>query len=236
MVLFPHTHIDLALDENKTLAHVSAKGAILIWLLMQAVLGLITIDKTGGIAFSAHIGGLLSGFAIVYMLKEWFGYKPLPPLRMLRFERDRLSDIWCPHCGYKENSKNFGIYKCTQCDTEYLIAKSKFYTEQDNKIKENSIDLKPKSVSQKFTPSPQTIKQDDIPKEAKYSARLFIMEEDVEVEYKAYLEEIRNELIITIVVNQDGIYKLYNKKKFKNTSDLSEYLEHTTKFRLTDFA
>ena len=97
------------------------------------------------------------------------------------------------------------------------------------KIEEKS---KKESINLKSLP---LIQKEEIPTEAKFHARLFLDEDGIQIEHKAYLEEIGNELIVTIVINHDGTYKLYDKKKFKNTRDLSEYLKHSTKFLLTNF-
>lgn len=76
----------------------------------------------------------------------------------------------------------------------------------------------------------------EIPTESKFHASLLVDENGMQVKHKAYLEEIGNELILTIVINHDDTYRLYEKKKFKNTRDLGEYLKQSTKFLLTDFS
>jgi len=107
-----------------------------------------------------------------------------------------------------------------------LASESKTFVQQEKKSKKESINLG----------SLPLVQEEEIPIEAKFHARLLVDEDGVQIEHKAYLDEIGNELIITIVIKYDGTYKLYDKKKFPNTRELEEYLKHSTKFLLTDFS
>ncbi|MEA3455752.1 MAG: hypothetical protein U9R26_04540 [Campylobacterota bacterium] len=107
-----------------------------------------------------------------------------------------------------------------------LASESKSPVKLEKKNNKESIDLK----------SLPLIQEEEIPTGAKFHALSHVDENGVQLEYKAYLDEIGNELIITIVINHNGTYKLYDKKKFNNARELGEYLKHSTKFLLTDFA
>jgi len=228
MVLFPHTHVDLVAygqhGQRALLAHISAKGAVLIWLAVQATLGLLFMSKSGGIAFSAHVGGLLFGILVGYFFKEKLGYEPKKPEKELCFERDKITDIWCPHCGQNESSTNFGAYECSACGTKYRIEKSEYYSEPVKEYTEKSIDLDSLAV----------LEQNEIPSGGK-SAHIYTDEKGKNIKYSAYLQSEKAEQTITIVIHYEGITRLLERNTFTTEIELSDYLRSDTKFVLCDF-
>ena len=131
MAFFRYAHVDIALYVRHTklaVFHTSALGAALAWLSEQTLLGLLTrLTESGqhvGVAFWAHVGGLLGGLTLGMLLK-FAGIRAPLPTRTLRFERDKAAEVWCPHCGEREVGISFGEFRCALCGTRYVVAQAK---------------------------------------------------------------------------------------------------------------
>lgn len=118
-VMFPHTHMQFLWF------YISAKQGVLFWFLFQLIFAAVFMNFKGGIAFSAHIGGFILGLLLGIVYKKQMLITASAPDSILTFERysDR-GDIWCPYCGFKEPTMEFGVYKCSECGTKYQITKT----------------------------------------------------------------------------------------------------------------
>lgn len=94
IVLYRYAQVDLllAVRYSSITFHMTALGAGLAWLAEQALLGAFVIAGNSiGVAFWAHVGGLLAG-VLVGLLYRMTGRRVPKPERALRIERDKLQN------------------------------------------------------------------------------------------------------------------------------------------------
>lgn len=229
IMLFPHAHVDLHFqgkDHSVLIAHLSARSSVLLWLGSQLLLGLVFMNDMGGVAFSAHVAGLLGGMAIGHFLTRVWGYRPEPPKSVLSFEREKEGKVWCPYCGYQEADSEFRLYECPECGTRYEIVKANGYEEPAKPYKDqSSIDI---SSLEDF---PET----ELPGDAR-RATVISEQDGSELRFDGYLLTAKggNKLLVTLSVDEK--IKLYAKGDFPTTKDVDEFLRLNTKFVLSDFA
>ncbi|TLS78236.1 rhomboid family intramembrane serine protease [Mariprofundus erugo] len=123
IVLYRYAQVDLlvAVRYSSYTFHMTALGAGLAWLGEQALLGAFaSAGVSSGVAFWAHVGGLLAGM-LIGLLCRLTGRVAPKPERALRIERDKLENIWCPYCGTKDVIAEFGLHVCSCCGIEYDI-------------------------------------------------------------------------------------------------------------------
>jgi membrane associated rhomboid family serine protease len=84
VLLFPHAQVRtlLILGPFITITRVSAIFLIGFWFVTQLLSGLASLDvmteQTGGVAFWAHIGGFVAGFAIAMFFRPRQPVEPAP--------------------------------------------------------------------------------------------------------------------------------------------------------------
>ncbi len=129
MVLFPNAHVDIVFYLRTWVIaeiHAKATGAILAWFGMQTVLGLISFFANDvpifSIAFWAHVGGLLTGCFLGFLLRL-MGIEAKPPHKVVKIERKEEGAFWCPHCGKPNEFLNFGKYLCEDCGARFVFSK-----------------------------------------------------------------------------------------------------------------
>jgi membrane associated rhomboid family serine protease len=122
MVLFPHAQMDLVFYFSwfrLGTVHTSARVAILAWLGEQSVLGLL-VGVTGwrlGIAFLAHVGGLLAGAALglaIIRLGIAPGYRRMIVKKAARHLR-------CPACRTPLPLVSPGHHNCPACGATFRV-------------------------------------------------------------------------------------------------------------------
>ncbi len=125
VVLFPYAHVGIVFYlRHWTISefHTNAKGAIIAWFILQAILGFISVMFSDSpifrVAFWAHVGGLVSGFTLGFLYRL-IGIKIPIPCKTVEIERKQDGSFWCPHCGKKHPFLEFGKYKCQVCGTSY---------------------------------------------------------------------------------------------------------------------
>lgn len=228
MVFFPHAHVDLEFQSRNSsflLAHLSAKGSVLLWFLSQIVLAILFIQQSAGVAFSAHIGGFLAGLSFGYYLKKYRNIKAAPPAKTLRFERDRVSDIWCPHCGHKEERTEFKLYECPNCRTKYEVIKSK-------DLKKSSLDYQNQTSIDVL--NLENFNFSDLPDFSKH-AHLVSEQDGKPMFFDAYISEKGNKSSLLITLKHKDKYKVFLQKASLNPAEMDDFLRTNTKFVLNDF-
>lgn len=227
MVFFPYAHIDLvgyAQGGTRVLfAHLSARKAVLIWLAFQLFLGLLTMDSSGGIAFSAHVGGLVFGILLGYFIQAKLRINASKPNKELVFERDKKSKVWCPHCGREKYGQDFGSFTCEGCGTQFRIEKSDYYIEPEEPV-DNTFDVEQYAKFEK-----------DNSLTDEKSAVIFAQEMDKKVKYSAYITQIEGRIGLTILLSYMGEDRLVDSKEFHSEGSLGAYLRANTKFLISDF-
>jgi membrane associated rhomboid family serine protease len=116
VVLFPKAKIDIhvyMLRIRVSTIHTTSIWAALAWFGEQTILGIFssTTGLTFGIAFWAHVGGLLAGIGLGAMLTPsgFSGhYQRLVARRASQY-------MICPACGEREPRKPAGNYTCRGC-------------------------------------------------------------------------------------------------------------------------
>jgi membrane associated rhomboid family serine protease len=122
MALFPRAKVDLEVYvwrfHVRTIS-TNTVGAIGAWLGEQAVLGVFA-SATGwsfGVAFMAHVGGLLAGIGLGLAL-TWSGV-PSHYSRMVA--RKASGFMFCPSCGRRGPRLPAGGYRCRTCGAKLHV-------------------------------------------------------------------------------------------------------------------
>lgn len=122
LVLFPTAKMDLAFYLRcfrVGTIHTNAVIAVVAWLAEQSVLGLIAAasGQSFGIAFMAHVGGLLAGASLGLAI-IWSdispGYRRLLANRATPYRR-------CPACGAEVPRSSPGHCMCWACGTTFRV-------------------------------------------------------------------------------------------------------------------
>lgn len=227
-VFYPHAHTDLYLvarDRSIFIAHLSAKGAILVWLIVQIIFALLTIKSQGGTAFFAHIGGLLSGMAMGYVYRKYFGITAAKPSKMIEIRRNRVSDIWCPFCGYKEMSVEYREYQCPGCDIHYRVSPSSSHKKPQLDYKDQSnIDFE----------SLHDLKSGQVPLSG-FRSQLTTEEAGIKYQFKAYIFNSNGLQKLLVTVIHAAKEKVYLERTCMTQRELDLILRTETRFVLSDF-
>mgnify|MGYP001815415825 FL=1 len=231
MVFFRYAHVDLVLAAKNgryvTVAHLSSNGAILSYLVTQLALWLLFFNKASGIAFGAHVGGLLFGIFLGTVLKLYLNIEPATPKKELVFHRDKKYDIWCPHCGLKErNESRAGTYRCSNCGTRYKIAKSALYPRKPTN--EKKVDIK------HFYSKAPVFDHNHISNKT-YIRKVFSEQGNDVIEYTGYITKFEQSYYVAITALVDNIERLLSERILYSLEDLDRYLRTNSKFILSDF-
>lgn len=129
MMLFPNAHVDIVVHLRGwevARQNTKAYGAILAWLALQVVFGLIAFALHDvpifRVAFWAHAGGLVTGIVLGYVFKL-IGINPPIPQQEYVIMRKEEGSFWCPYCGKEEPKLKFGNYTCSACGAKYAFVK-----------------------------------------------------------------------------------------------------------------
>src|SRR5262249_32314637 len=122
MVLFPGAKVDLEVyvwQFHVRTISTNSVGAIGAWLGEQALLGVFASGRgwSLGVAFMAHVGGLLAGIGLGLAL-TWSGvlshYSRMVARRASRF-------MICPSCGRRGPRLPAGGYTCRTCGAKLRV-------------------------------------------------------------------------------------------------------------------
>lgn len=227
-IFYPHVHTDLHLvTTNRSIfvAHLSARGAILTWLAVQFVFALITLKSQSGTAFSAHIGGLLCGMAMGYGYRNYFRITPAKPSKLIEIRRNRVTDIWCPYCGYKEMTVEYRDYQCPSCDILYRVVRSSSHKKPPIDYKDQSnIDFE----------SLHDLKSGQVPLTG-FRSQLTTEEDGIQYQFKAYIYNSNGLQKLLVTVVHDAKEKVYLEHSGMTQRELDLILRSETRFVLSDF-
>ena len=94
-------------------------GAIGAWLGEQALLGVFAraTGLTFGVAFLAHVGGLLAGIGLGFALTR----SGFPSRYRLMAERKASRFMICPTCGTRSARRPAGRYTCKRCRSKLVV-------------------------------------------------------------------------------------------------------------------
>ena len=232
MVFFRYAHVDLEIfirSTRITVFHLTAFGAVIAWLAEQTALGFISsftaIGNIIGVAFWAHVGGLLSGISIGFLFRA-IGVRSPKPLRPLIIKREKVADIWCPNCGHMEVEQGFGVFACIKCATSYEIVEAKDEENEDTEYTgprpQINIDTLPETPIIEIKPGDKM-------------ATIMSEEDGVIVEYQAILRNISDEYRVIVTVAADEKLRLVVDETRNSLDELSKYMRCSTKFILEDF-
>lgn len=228
-VLFRYAHIDLEVRGRHTriaVFHLTALGAVMAWLAEQSLLGIFTTTADWlavGIAFWAHVGGLITGLLLGYIFVTT-GIELPKPSEKLVLEREKVTDIWCPHCGHDERAKGFGEFVCIKCGTNYEITE----VEKEEEAHEYVKPLHKASIED--LPLTEAL----IPKEGEYISTIYSEEENGEVVYKALMKKVDGQYYVKVTASYLGRIHKVCEDKLYSEYDVDVYLRQRSKFVFTD--